>query len=375
MRFLFLSYLFPGPLGAMASWLADNTENQVVFASSRSRQELALANVQRVVLRTYKGVPHDDQDWFGLWEEAIRAGKSARNTLEMVRDSGFDPDMIFCASSNGTAFGLREIFPDSFIVNFLEESAFFSAGQSEMRRCLQYLQIIEANLSFAFNEATMRQFLPPLREYIRLAPMVIDSAFFSPEAAKPLNMPHMRRVSDQLLTVFTHGLTEQELFHVWYGSLQILANNPHCQIVFLLQGGYALKRLRTLKVDAKIADRLFLEAHLRQDILRDLLCASSICLFAGRYMPFGLLESMSCASCPMCAKAPYFLKNAWDMLELQNAHSDEIAARVGKALQDPALLKAIGSRARQTAVANFGADNVMPRFFPEIEKACQEWNA
>lgn len=375
MRVLFLSYFFPGPLGAMASWLAKNPEHQVIFASSRSRLEMAIPNVQRVVLRAYNAKARGSSDWFDLWDEAIRAGKSARATLDMVHNSGFEPDIIFCASSNGTSFGLRQLFPDALLINFIEESSLFHIDQMRMRRCMQYVQILEANLNFAFNENTRRQYPPALQPLIRLAPRVIDAAFFSPENAQPFSNWKLRNFSGRLVTVFGYGLNECELFHAWHALIELLSGYPELQLVFILPGSYAVKRLRMLKLNSAISDRLFLECHLRQDVLRDLLCASSLCVFPGKNAPFGILESMSCATAPMCVHAPFFLKNGWDMLEMQGRDASAMCADVRAALKDPALLEELGQRARQTAIANFAANLVMPRFFPEIEKAWQDWNA
>ena len=373
MRILFLSYFFPGPLGAMASWLAERPEIQVIFAASRSRQEQGLPNMKRVVLRSYNGKARVNPGWFELWEEALRAGKSAASTLDMVRESGFDPDIVCCATSNGSAFGLRQIFPDSFIVNFLEELSIFPSGQVKMRRALQSLQILEANLSFIYNEKARNAYAQELRELIKPAPMIIDCDFFSPEKAQPLMSLQGRTIGRELVTVFAHGLTEKELFHLWHGALLILAMRPHCQLFFIVPGAYLLKRLNKLPIDEKIAERLFLFSQLRQETLRDLLCASALAIFPGRHSPFGLLECMSCATTPLCGEPHFFLKNGWDMLELPKASA--IAESVNAALQNRELLNVIGMHARQTAVVNFASVNVMPHFFPKIEKACEEWNS
>lgn len=375
MRYLFISYIFPGPLGAMASWLASRNENQVIFASTRSRQELPLPNVQRVVVKTYPGKKgFEDPDYFDLWEEAARAGKAARSSLELVKSSGFEPDMIFSASSNGSALGLRQIFPDAFLVNFLEEENFTRSAQAALRRGIQSLQVLQANLAFAFTEKRKSFYPPELWPKIGLAPQAIDSGFFDPAHAQPFHCWKFGAQDRDLLTVFAQGLEEHALFHCWNACLEILEKCPAIRIVLLVNGTYALRRLTRVEIPEKLSTRLFMEAHLRQDNLRDLLASSLLAIFPGEFIPMGLLEAMSCASCPVLGNHRYFLKNGWDCLEMPPITERLMAGTIAQFLAHPEALKEIGLHARRTAVENFGAESVMPRFFSKIEEAYRLWN-
>lgn len=373
MRYLFLSYIFPGPLGAMASWLANQEGNHVIFASTRSRQEMPLPNVQRVIVKTYPGKKNsDDQEYFTLWEEAVRAGKSVRSSLDLVKSSGFEADMIFNASSNGSGLGLRELFPDAFLLDFLEEETFSKPAQAVLRRDIQILQILGANMAFAFSEARRQSYPSELWSRIRLAPRVIDTSFFDPQSASPFSCPKFDGESRKLLTVFARGLAEKELFGCLGQCLEILKKREDSRIVFLVNGAYTMRRLSQVELPPNLGNRLQIEAHLRQDALRDLLCSSILSIFPGLDSSLAMLESMSCASCPMPEKHQYFLKDGWDSISLGKL--EHMSGRVLELLEHPEALRMLGAHARKTALRDFSASVVMPGFFSQIEQAYREWN-
>lgn len=376
MRFLFLTYISPGPLGAMATWLAANPQNKVIMASSRSRQENPIPNIQRVVLKSYPcRKPEKEPDYFDLWEEAAKAGKSARASLESVKQSGFEPDIILGATSNGAALGLRRIFPDAFLANFLEEENFFKPGQSQMRMDLQCLQILQANMSFAFTEARKKSYPPELQARIGIAPLAVNADFFSPEKARPFSCWKFAQILPELVTVSARNLTENDLFHCWNACLEILAARPDCQIVLLVNGSYVMRRLAHLQIPENLASRLYIECHLRQDIWRDLLCASALAVFPGNPAPFGILEAMACATPPLLAREWYFLKPGWDYLGMPGSRAAQIRMAVHDALENKNKLLEIGLLSRKTVTAGFAADVAMPRFFPQISRAYELWNA
>lgn len=376
MRFLFLTYISPGPLGPMATWLAENTENKVIIASSRSRQENPIPNIQRVVLKNYPGrKPEKEPDYFDLWEEAAKAGKSARVSLESVKQSGFEPDIIFSATSNGAALGLRQIFPDAFLANFLEEENFFKPGQSQVRMGMQCLQILQSNMSFAFTEARRKSCPPELQTRIDIAPLAVNADFFSPNKARPFSCWKFEVILPELVTFYARNLTETELFHCWNACQEILAARPNCQIVLLVNGSYVMRRLAHLQIPENQASRLSIEYHLRQDIWRDLLCASSLAVFPGNPSPFGILEAMACATPPLMAKEWYFLKPPWDCISMPGSKAEQICHAVHNALEDKNNLRETGLRSRQTITDNFAAKVAMPRFFPRIARAYELWNS
>lgn len=361
MRFLFVSYAFPGPLGPMASWLASQAGNHVIFATSRSRQDHPLANVQRVVLKKYQG---NGNGYLGLWEEAINAAKSASSSLEIVRNSGFVPHMVLNASSNGVAFGVREIFPDSFRVNFLEEENFARPGQIEMRRSLQILQTLESNLTYAFSEASRDLYPRPLWPRIGLAPRMVDSAFFSPEQAKPYKSAKFSRKPAELVTVFCNGNDPQcqEM------CLRILQLRPKCRLALIMANSFALKKVSP---SLESEHRLEMLASPRRDALRDLLACSCLAIFPDSGE--GMLEAMSCGAAVMTTSKNCILSLNRDMLCLEGDDVAQRAQCAAQAIAGKAKLSRIAASARKLTLENFGASSVMPRYFPQIQNAYQDW--
>lgn len=367
MRYLFISYNLPGPLGAMASWLARNRQDQVIMASSRSQHDHFSGGVRRVVLKSWQGkLPPDNPGYFDMWMQAARAGKSADASLRAVRDSGFEPDMILVASSNGSALNIEEIFPGSFRVNFLENECCWSADQKAMRRDAQCLQMSHAHMSFAFS-AESREIYPPLfRERIELAPLMIDTEFFQPVADG-------QAPKEDLAAVFCNSPFTRDLRDTWNMCLELLRLRKHCRIVVLPGNAIALRKIGAMGMPACLAGRIRLEFPLRHAILRDILCKASLALFPSSIVDMDLLQAMSCGTAPALFSQAEGLTPGADMCLLKSGTCRERACAIAEAMDDKSRLAAIGGAARGHVLQHYDAAKLMPAFFPRIEKAFTEW--
>lgn len=367
MRYLFISYNLPGPLGAMASWLARDQRKQVIMASSRSQHDHFSGGVRRVVLKSWQGkLPIDNPGYFDMWMQAAMAGKSADSSFKAVRDSGFEPEMILIASSNGSALNVEEIFPESFRVNFLENECCWSADQKAMRRDVQCLQMAHAHMSFAFSPGS-REIYPSLfRKRIELAPPMVDTEFFQPAVEE-------KSPDGELVAVFCNSPFAKDLRDTWNMCLELLQLREHCRIVVLPGSAIALRKIGGMGLPASVAGRIRLEFPLRHALLRAILREASLAVFPYSILDMDLLQAMACGTAPGLWSAAEGLVPGVDMCLLKSGSYRERACAIADALEDRSGLEAIGKAARKHILKHYDAAKLMPEFFPRIERVFTAW--
>lgn len=359
MRYLFVSYTYPGSLGIMASWLGNIPGNQVIFATSRSGTDHPIPNVNRVILKNNRGKSHDNPGYLDFWLQALMGAKSASESFTAVKNSGFIPDMIFGLSSNGALMGARAIFPHAFRVNFLERENFNSHKLATMRIGLQSLQIIESNLAYAFSEACRNLYPYELRPRVRLVPRMVDTDFFSPP-------PDGMSEDKSIVVVVSAGHEEMRDLEL---CIEILKMKKEARIALILGNSFGLRRLSQDERVVKNSPSLRLECRPKPGRMRDLFTSASLVVFPNGF--YGLLEAMSCGAACMAAICPKDLSKY--LLPLEGASPHSWAALIAATLADRQLLHEIGAKGARVISQKFGVNKVMPKLYTEIEEAWQKW--
>lgn len=190
MRILFLDSGYPGRLGPLAGLLGADTDNEVLFASSRQRRDYSLPGVRRVLLRRHApkapAAGTDERVAASLWQEALKNGESAAASLRAVAERGFAPDMVFAHAAGGAAFFAPLVFPAAFHVAYADSgprSGPLTPVSQRVRIDLQSIQFMRSQCCFAFSDRRREQFPLLVREGISLVPPFVDTQVFSRAAA------------------------------------------------------------------------------------------------------------------------------------------------------------------------------------------------
>ena len=118
MRILFINHTFPGLFSSLAAAFGAESRHEVLFASSYGRrQEVTLPGVRKIRLS-----PHALRARTAAEEldNMMTAGRQALHSFEILRESGFVPDMVLSSSRGGYALFWGAAFPDSFRVCWTE---------------------------------------------------------------------------------------------------------------------------------------------------------------------------------------------------------------------------------------------------------------
>lgn len=359
MRFLFLSYSFPGPLGPMAQWLGRDPQNQVIFASSRFRQELPLDCVQRVILKKYQCAAAS-QTLLELWGEALDAANSCAATLKLVAERDFCPDMIFNASSNGIFLGSRQVYSDIFTVNFLENDIFPNQALSAMRGDMEALQILGANLNYHFPGASLLSCLEKLKAAINPAPLMVDAEYFSPPQGESRFQPPLE------VAIFC-GSRPGFCARICGRIRQLV---PGCSLKLIAANSFVLRKLVELaKPDQSVA----ILSWPKMPTLRGILQGAALCLFVEGNPDFLPAESCGAPVFFIPGDIPRYLPAGTRLLA--GLSPEQCAEKLAALLAQPEKLQKCGAECREIITAKYAASTLMPTFFTKIMEAYGKWRA
>lgn len=374
MRYLLASYNFPGQLGDMAAWLGEDPENMVIFASSRQMHDFNIPGVQRVILKKPELKKGASKNYFELWQDAIKTGLYASYTFKSILNTGFTPDIILASAANGSIFGLPQIFPGSFLVNFLEDPGDADARFLRMRSILQAFQALQSRLAFSFAQKTRAMLPAYARKKIDPAPLAVDADFFSPAASRPFSCWKFASPRNRLITINLKNVHPARLQSCWKWILNLLATCPDCNLAALVGNSFIKKTLAVHagNLEDSLRQRVFIEEIMRREAYRDLLASSSLCIFPEDCLSIAVLECMSCATPVMCDMAGNdFLAASRDYLPCvgENVHD------LNKILNSGENLAAIGKNARKAVCAHYDMRRIYPGFFSGIIEKYRRWLA
>lgn len=384
MRVFFLSNYFPGDLGPLARTLAAAPENEVLFASNRQRKGYALPGVRQVRLKSAPLFGDAPPTVPVLWDETLRRGSCGLRSLQALRESWGEPDIIFATLAGGAAFFAPQAFPDSFLVAYAETGLKnFSLLPQEGRAAWLLLQsalFLQAGLCFAWSERQRRLFPRQLRGEIHLVAPCVDTEVFSRAAAQPW-LEGDAAGGGRLLTLDATGLEGDALAALLRMGYAILRALPDCHVVMLTENGRLREALEAAAASWPAGCRKRFAAYnsLPFERYRDLLAASALVVSPGHgdAAERAMLECMSCETLLMARPgAASFLRPGVNMLALPEDPLAAVLAVLESRPRDGAAAQEPGPRARMArrdVLAQFSEAVVAPRHLAEVMRAWAAW--
>ena len=383
MRILFCNDSFPGNFEALAGLMAADSANEVLFLSSFFRKDFSIPGVSRVRLRLNHDRVLTEQDaFFQAWERAYRVGRQTGHALGHLRESGFIPDMILASSADGPGLFLRHIFPESFIVSYLDRSRRTPRSQEERDRfaaslALQSYQMAQSNLFFVLSERQRGLFSPLLRHCVRIMPCFVDTEMFSPQAQAEGGVLALggQHAGNELISLNIRGRSTESFERLFPMIAALLVRRPYC-LAALCFGHEKVKIFWEQRVGALPADvrnRLCFMKFLSLTEYRNFLRTASVHVFSGMTdtPEHEILECMSCESLVMVPKTGDgcdFLRRNENFLELPDDSAKARAEAVCHALDAKEMRIAIGKKARETVLAHYRQDSILPEHIVLLQK-------
>lgn len=387
MKTLFLHRNFPAQFRHLATHLAKDENNRVIFLTNR-KDSPNIPGITKVLYGLHREPRPETHHYLRFTEESVLHGQGALRSALALRRKGFVPDVIIGHSWGPVSF-MKEVFPESKIIAHMEwfyradnsDIDFVSPPQIDTRAKTRY-----KNSHLLVDLYTCDRAITPTRWQLEQIPAEfhhktsvihegIDTDYFIPdeEVVFELNGQKFTR-QDEVVTYATRGMEPYRGFpQFMQAAAEIQKRRPNCHIVIAgedrvcygakLPEGQTFKKLMLEKYDYDM-DRLHFTGSLPYGEYRKLLQVSRahVYLTYPFVLSWSMLEAMSCG-CTVLASATQpvleVIKGGENGILFEFFNPDEITERVGVVLDNPEDYAEMRKRARQTVVENYGLKNMI----------------
>ncbi|BAC91787.1 gll3846 [Gloeobacter violaceus PCC 7421] len=118
MRILFLHPNFPAQFRRLATALAADPRNQVVFGTNREEGELP--GVHKVLYGPSRQAHAEVHPYLGGFENAVLQGQAVYRLVNRLKEFGFVPDLVYGHSGWGPTLYIKDALPDARLVCYFE---------------------------------------------------------------------------------------------------------------------------------------------------------------------------------------------------------------------------------------------------------------
>ncbi len=250
MKIIFLPQHFPGPFRYTAARLAADKSNKVIFVTDRSRRDVRIPGVRRILI----SIPQNQHITDRAENEAVRSikrGTQIANALLHLKNTGFIPDIIIGNAGFGCSLYAKDIFPDAFLAIYADgyqgNSSMLTTlkprhayptvnfSPERVRNLFQWDAFNECQMAFTSTNWQKTLYPKDLANQIKVLHEGIDTQFFSPQPGQKFcvegcDLSHV----DELVTFSGRSIDTKRNFPQFLHSIpQILVERPNCHVVVM----------------------------------------------------------------------------------------------------------------------------------------------
>lgn len=389
MKILFLHRNFPAQFRHLATHLAKDKNNQVVFLTNR-KDSPSLPGITKVLYGLHREVKPETHHYLRFTEEAILHGQGALRSAIALRRRGFIPDVIIGHSWGPVSF-MREVFPESKLIAHIEwfynaknsDIDFVSTPQIDTLAKTRYknshllVDLYTCDRAITPTSWQLQQIPEEFHKKIEVVHEGIDTNFFKPDenAIFEINGRKFTR-QDEIITYATRGMEPYRGFPQFMEAVStIQKQRPNCHIIIAgedrvcygakLPEGQTFKKLMLEKYDYEM-ERLHFAGSLPYiQYLRLLQITSAhVYLTYPFVLSWSMLEAMACGAAVLGSVTPPVLeviKNEYNGLLFDFFKPDEIVEKINFVLDNRDKLSHLGINARKTIVDNYELSKMLSK--------------
>lgn len=399
MNILFLHQNFPAQFRHLATLLAQDPNNRVLFGTTR--EEGTLPGVQKC-LYTVSRKPHPQvHHYVQPLESAVLEGQAVYRLCQTLLSQGFYPDIVYAHSGWGPGLFIKDCFPKAAYLCFFEwfyhafgTDADFdpsdpinadAAARIRIKNAPILLDLYSCDRGLAPTYWQRQQFPPEFQRKISVCHDGIDTAFFQPNPGaklvihppEPIACPTPLDLSGvpEIITYVARGMEPYRGFPQFMQAVSLLQKRrPQCHVVVVGQDRVAYGKslpdgktyrqlmLETLELDLS---RLHFTGSLPYSQYLQVLQASSVHIYLTRpfVLSWSMLEALSTGCLVVGSQTPpvqEVIQDGVNGLLVDFFNPEAIVERVIEALDHPDRMTEIRMRARATILLYYDLAKLLP---------------
>jgi glycosyltransferase involved in cell wall biosynthesis len=399
MKILFLHPNFPAQSRHLATALAQNKQNQVVFGTNR--KEGQIEGVYKAVYNSSREVRPETHHYVRTLESAVLQGQAVYRMAEQLKAKGFVPDVVYGHSGWGPTLFMKDAFPESKLLCYFEW--FYHARGSDadfdpnepltiddvarirIKNTPILTDLYSCDRGLSPTNWQRQQFPPEFHNKITVLHDGVDTTFFQPKPGAKLVLPSVNldlSHAEEIVTYVGRGMEPYRGFPQFMEAVALLQQRrPHCHVVVVgedrvaygrsLPDGKTYKQLMLEKLPLDLS-RLHFTGPLPYNQYLKVLQASSVHIYLTR--PFVLSWSMLEAMATGCLLVASHTPPVTEMIEdgvnglLVNFFSPpEICDRTEEALDNREKMMPIRVRAREKIQKNYNLSMLLQKHLQWIQ--------
>lgn len=399
MKIIFLHSNFPAQFRHLAAALAHDPNNEVVFATMR--REGQMNSVKKVIYSPSRKPHRETHHYVKTLEEAVLQGQAVYRLLDRLRADGFIPDIVYGHSGWGPTLFIKDIFPQAKLLCYFEwfynacgADVGFDPGEPvtpddklriRMKNAPILTDLCSCDTGLCPTNWQAQQFPKEFRGKINILHDGIDTNYFRPGQGEKLVLTEIGldlSEAKEIVTYVSRGLEPYRGFPQFMEAVSLLLKKRKtCHVVVVgedrvaygrrLPDGKTFKQLMLEKLDLDLS-RLHFTGRLPYPQYLQVLQASSAHIYLTRpfVLSWSMLEAMSAGCIIVASNTPpvtEVVRDGVNGLLVDFFSPQEVATRVGEALDNSDRLLPLRTAARKTILEKYDLAALLPRHLEWIK--------
>jgi glycosyltransferase involved in cell wall biosynthesis len=383
MRILFLHNNFPAQYRHLASALARDPNNEVVFGTQAERN--ALHGVKKALYKPHREVKPETHPYLRGFETAVLNAQAVFRMCLGLKKAGFVPDIVYGHSGWGPTLFVRDAFPDCKLISYFEwfykahgsDVGFLRGGdisnddlaQIRVKNAPILMDLELCHTGVVPTQWQCDQFPQMFHPKLNVIHDGVDTDFFKPVEGAKLVIPSLDlSEADEIVTYVARGMEPYRGFPQFMETAAILQKRrPNVHIVVVgsdrvaygrkLPDGQTYKEKMLAELDFDL-ERIHFTGSLPYGEYLKVVQASSVHVYLT--IPFvlswSMIETLSVGGLIVGSDTPpvrEVIEDGRNGLLVDFFSPEQIADRVEEALDHPDRMRDIRARARETVLERY----------------------
>jgi len=391
MNILFLHRSFPAQFQFIASTLAQDSKNNVVFITNNDNIEIA--GIKKLVYKVEDVEITDPTSYLNGYQSAVLHGQAAAEVAINLKKEGFKPDIIYGHSGWGPTLFMKDVFPDVPLLCYFEwfanaegsDTGFDGTPINEYQRgglrCANsqiLVDLYSCDAGLSPTNWQKSQFPKEYHDKIKVIHDGVDTEFYKPNSdAKFVIRDKNIELSakDEVITYATRGMEPYRGFPEFMKAVEkLLIKRPNAHFVIagedkvcyrgpLAEGTYKELMLKELNIDL---NRVHFAGGLPYGEYLKLMQISSahVYLTVPYVLSWSTLDAMSVGCCVVASNTQpvqEVIKDNYNGLLFDFYNIEQQVEKIEYALDNKDKMTKIRNNARKTIVENYALKDLLPK--------------